>query len=126
MFTIFGYSAPKSDRNAVQLLRRAWGSSQKRSLEQFEIIDIKDGESLHESWKSFIHTHHYEIHADFFDSWIANHPRRTGEAYWDQYMEAAFIENNPVTRTKRLDELWRWFEPLVQAESAPRMNRRTP
>lgn len=118
MVTIFGYSAPESDRGAVDLLRAAWGGSQRRSLEQFEIIDIKDEGPLVEGWKEFIHTHHYEIHTDFYDSWIANHPRRTGEAYWNQYMEAAFIDNHPVAQPNRLDELWRWFEPLVAAERA--------
>jgi predicted metal-dependent hydrolase len=69
-----------------------------------------------DSWADFIHTHHYELHNDFFESWIANHPRRTGEAYWNQYMEAAFIDNNPVSRTKSLSELRQWYEPLIAAE----------
>jgi len=116
MVTIFGYSAPQSDRGAVELLKAAWGECQKRELEQFELIDVRDEKSLVESWKGFIHTHHYEIHKDFFESWIANHPRRSGEAYWNQYMEAAFIENNPIPRLDRLEELWRWYEPLMEAE----------
>ena len=125
MVTIFGYSAPQSDRGAVELLRGAWGGAQERSLEQFEIIDIKNEEPLVESWKEFIHTHHYEIHTDFYDSWIANHPRRTGEAYWNQYMEAAFIDNNPVARPNTLQELWRWFGPLIAAERAANEQRGT-
>ena len=64
----------------------------------------------------FIHTHHYEIHTDFYNSWIANHPRRSGEAYWNQYMEACFIENNPIPRTNDFDELWSWYRPLIDAE----------
>jgi len=125
MVTIFGYSAPQSDRGAVDLLRGAWGGSQERSLEQFEIIDIKDEGPLVESWKEFIHTHHYEIHTDFYESWIANHPRRTGEAYWNQYMEAAFIDDHPVARPNRLEDLWSWFEPLVAAERAANERRHT-
>ena len=50
MVTIFGYSAPQSDRGAVDLLGAAWGGSQKRSLEQFEIIDVKDEEPLVEAY----------------------------------------------------------------------------
>ena len=84
MITIFGYGAPQSDHAAVQLLLEAWGRWQERELEQFEIIDIRDEKDLLESWKPFIHTHHYEIHTDFYDSWIANHPRRSGEAYTNQ------------------------------------------
>jgi len=118
MVTIFGYSAPQSDRGAVELLRRAWGGWEKREFEQFEIIDVRDEVPLVESWKDFIHTHHYEIHTNFFESWIANHPRRTGEAYWNQYMMAAFIDNNALPRTKNLEELWTWFAPLIEAERA--------
>lgn len=116
MVTIFGYGAPQSDRAAVQLLLEAWGGPQKRSLEQFEIIDIRDEKDLLKSWEPFIHTHHYEIHTDFYNSWIANHPRRSGEAYWNQYMEACFIENNPIPRTNDFDELWSWYRPLIDAE----------
>jgi hypothetical protein len=71
------------------------------------------------------HTHHYEVHTDFYESWIANHPRRTGEAYWSQFLGARFIENNPVPRTGNFGELWAWFEPLVATEArAPEDNRR--
>lgn len=118
MVTIFGYSAPLSDRGAVELLQAAWGKWQGREFEQFEVIDVRDEESLVESWDGFIHTHHYEIHKDFYESWLAKHPRRSGEAYWNQYMEAAFIEDNLIPRLDSLDELWRWYKPLIEAESA--------
>jgi hypothetical protein len=42
MVTIFGYGAPQSDRAAVALLQEAWGGWQKREMEQFEIIDIRN------------------------------------------------------------------------------------
>ena len=118
MVTIFGYGAPQSDQAAVDLLHEAWGGWKERNMEQFEIIDVRDERALVESWQTFIHTHHHEVHTDFYDSWIANHPRRTGEAYWSQYMDASFIDNNPIPRTDTLEELWSWFKPLVDAEGA--------
>ena len=125
MVTIFGYSAPQSDRAAVDLLLESWGGSQKRHLEQFEIIDIRDEKALVDSWQPFIHSHHYEVHANFYESWIANHPRRTGEAYWSQYMEVAYIQNNSIPRTESLEELWSWYKPLIDAEHYGRDRRRT-
>jgi hypothetical protein len=119
MVTVFGYGAPQSDRAVMQLFRDSWGGSSRRNLEQFEFIDVRDEKSLVQSWEGFIHTHHYEIHQDFFDSWIANHPRRTGEAYWSQYMDAAFIDSNPVIRTDDFDEFREWYDPLIGAEQAP-------
>jgi hypothetical protein len=117
MVTFFGYGAPQSDRGAVDLLHEAWGGWQKRDMEQIEMIDIRQEDELLRTWRPFVHTHHYEVHTDFYESWIANHPRRTGEAYWSQYLDARFIENNPVPRTGSFGELWAWFEPLVAAEA---------
>lgn len=119
MFTIFGYSAPQTDVEAIDLLKGAWGSVEDRSLEQTEIINRPgaDEDTLREKWDPFIHTHHYEIHGSFYDSWMAKHPRRTGEAYWNQYMEAKFIEDNPVPQGfPDIPSLVDWFRPLMDVE----------
>jgi len=94
--TIFGYGAPKSDVSAIELLREGWGDKNKRFMEQTEIIDIKPEKALRSLWDPFIHTHHYESHNNFYDSWVSNHPRRTGEAYLNQYYWGRFIEDNPA------------------------------
>lgn len=116
MVTIFGYGAPKSDQSAVSLLKEAWGGAEQRTMEQFEIIDIRSKLALMENWEPFIHTHHYDVHKDFYDSWIAKHPRRTGEAYTNQYFDACFIEDNPIQREASLDELRQWLRPLLGVE----------
>jgi hypothetical protein len=121
MFTIFGYSAPSTDVEAIGLLKAAWGEVEERQLEQTEIIcrPGSDHEVLRKLWKPFIHTHHYDIIESFFDSWLANHPRRTGEAYWSQYLEAQFIEDNSVPRdASDLAKLREWFRPLIAVEDA--------
>lgn len=119
MLTAFGYSAPTTDIEAVDLLKRGWGTPAKRNMEQMEIIN-RPGSShdeLAKKWQPFIHTHHFEIHDLFFESWMANHPRRTGEAYFNQYWRAQFIDNNPVPQnTADLAELVAWFEPLMAVE----------
>jgi hypothetical protein len=78
MVTVFGYSAPKSDTAAVGLFLDAWGGGQKRMLEQFEIIDVRAAGELRKAWSNFICDEHYQIHSDYFDSWLAKHPRRSG------------------------------------------------
>ena len=95
MFTIFGYSAPQTDVEALRLLKEAWGEVGDRQLEQTEIIDHPgcDEVALRARWQPFIHTHHYDVFDSFYESWIANHPRRTGEAYWAQYLDAQFIDS---------------------------------
>lgn len=116
MITVFGYGAPKSDVSAIDLMKAAWGDKYSRNLEQTEIIDIRTEEDLRAIWEPFIHTHHYEIHDIFYDSWIANHPRRTGEAYINQYIDALFIDDNPIPRNLDFPELWDWFDNLREAE----------
>jgi hypothetical protein len=116
MITMFGYGAPKSDISAIELLKSAWGKIEKREMEQTEIIDIRSEEDLHETWKPFIHSHHYDIYSSFYDSWIAKHPRRTGEAYWNQYYEAMFIDDNPIPHSLNFEDLWNWFGTLYNVE----------
>lgn len=118
MITIFGYGAPTSDKSAIELLKNAWGSVNDRELEESEIIDKRKEDDLRETWAPFIHTHHYRVVTSFYDSWIANHPRRTGEAYWNQFLEAKFIENNPLPAKANFPELWEWFQKLQDVEEA--------
>ena len=79
MLTIFGYSAPSSDNEAVGLLKKAWGSLDKRQLEEVSVIDIIKEEEVLEKWKQFIYTHHYRYSNNFFRSYLGMFPRRSCE-----------------------------------------------
>jgi len=118
MVTVFGYGAPVSDIAAIDLLKDAWGSPDSRNMEEFELIDVKKEDELIGTWSPFIHSHHYQVQNNFYDSWIANHPRRTGEAYLNQFYYAKFIENNPLPKGVGFEELWEWFSKLQKVEEA--------
>jgi len=118
MVTVFGYSAPTSDVSANNLLSSAWGPSKSRALEQFEIVDIRPEKELVDTWDDFIHTHHYEVHNDIFDSWMLKHPRRSGEAFKNQYLDALFIEDNPVPKNISFKKLREWYQPLLDVEKS--------
>lgn len=115
-FTIFGYSAPKTDVEAIDLLQEGWGANNNRDLEQIEIIDIQDKDALRESWKSFIHTHHYKVLTSFYSSFAGEHPRRSCEAMWSQFMDCMFIEPYPMPQNTGFTELYNWLDPRVEAE----------
>lgn len=86
MLTIFGYSAPSSDKKAVSLLKRAWGPLEKRQLEETCFIDIIDESEIRKRWEEFIYTHHYQYTNDFFQSYLGMFPRRTCETVFATYM----------------------------------------
>lgn len=117
MVSLFGYGAPKSDVAAVELLKNAWGTPDERYMEEIEIINVSPESELVAAWEPFIHSHHYTTTDDFYSSWLANHPRRTGEAYINQFVDALFIENHPIPKDAAFDELWDWFDKLGKAEA---------
>lgn len=116
MLTIFGYSAPYSDVEAIKIMKDAWGSPWSRNLEQTEIIDVKPEYVLRDAWEGFIHTHHYNVTDDFYKSSVGLFPRRTCEAEWNSTMECRFLEQNPIPKELGFKELWEWYTSLIQAE----------
>lgn len=116
ILTIFGYGAPETDVAAVELMRQAWGNHRERFLEPIEIIDKLDKKELFKRWEPFIHTHHYSTKKTFFDSFLAQHPRRSCDAVSQSVRYGVFREGNPFPKFSRLEDLWRWLEPLLLAE----------
>lgn len=76
MLTIFGYSAPSSDTEAVDMLKESWNNKQ---IEEFSIIDIEDAERVKNKWKEFTYHDHYRITSDVFESYLGKFPRRSCE-----------------------------------------------
>lgn len=118
MLTVFGYSAPRTDMEAIGLMKAGWGDKNIRYMEQTEFITSprQDEEAVVESWKDFIHSHHYDTYHDFYDSSMANYPRRTGEAYVKENMDAEVADVNPIPRDLGFTELWEWFSQFKGAE----------
>lgn len=122
ILTIFGYGAPKSDVEAIKLMKTAWLANATGDINQVEIIDTKDEQELSDTWKDFIHTHHYNVTKDFYRSLIGLFPRRTCEAEWKYKMpenEEEFLSDrqNPIPRNLGFKELWEWYSLLIEAEN---------
>lgn len=115
--TIFGYSAPKTDVEAISIMKEAWGLPEKNQrFTQFEIIDIQSKSKLTESWKDFIFSHHYEVTDKFYKSSIMRFPRRTGEVFFANYLEAKWYAENYPPKFKTLQEMWDWYSPFIDSE----------
>ena len=115
--TIFGYSAPSTDVEAVKLLLEAWGGSEKRKWEQIEIVDLKSNEELREKWDAFIFGSHYQTCTSFFDTLIAESPRRSTEDLYARLMEAQWIDTpNKLSPGMTWDEIKKHFAPILAEE----------
>lgn len=85
--TVFGYSAPKTDIAAIEIFKSNFlkFGNKARLLDRIEIIESpnKTHEEIYESWGDFIGmTHgHVSIYHSFFESLLAEFPRRTIEGY---------------------------------------------
>jgi hypothetical protein len=118
IFTIFGYGAPETDVNAVELMKNVWGLNKWKEYAEFEIIDIKSDEELEQRWNPFFVRSHYRIYRNFFDSFLAQFPRRSCEAVWNHFMMLKIPEKNYPPRDVSLEELQNWYQELINAESS--------
>jgi hypothetical protein len=119
LVTIFGYSAPKSDIEAIDMIKEAWGDIEKRNMEDFEFIDIKSEDEIINTWDKFIHTHHYTLTNNFFNSVLAKFPRRTTEELFDRTQNVKWLFPNEKTKfstTLTFDDLTKIINNLVDEE----------
>ncbi len=119
--TVFGYSAPVSDVEAIELLQKGWGNAEDRNMEQFELIDVRPEDEVKQAWNKFIHSHHYSYSNNYFNSSHALHPRRTVESYHHWALPVTYSEmfqegNRIPDNFKSVEELWDWHKPLIEAE----------
>ena len=115
--TLFGYGAPTSDADAVELLRLAWTNRSKRTFEHIEIIDIVDQSTLHNRWSQFAPTHHYQVHNNFDQSRISRWPRRTAESLFYPMTEGMPCEDFPLPATDDLKELQEFAASIALHEN---------
>lgn len=116
VLTVFGYSAPTSDVEAVELMTKGWGDRATRQFEQTEIIDIAPRATLLENWRQFYFSGHYQVLKSFSKSSLAWFPRRSIEHMLSQYIDAKWQLVDPLPVRMGWNNLYKWLEPRVQAE----------
>jgi hypothetical protein len=116
--TIFGYGAPDSDVDAVNLLRQAWLSESARELEHIEIIDTASQSELHARWSKFTPSYHYHVKTTFNQSRIARWPRRTCESLFYPMTQGLPCDEFPLPTTDNITELQQFAADIVRHEAA--------
>lgn len=115
-FTIFGYSGPKTDMEARQLMSEQWTASPIYQQSEVEIIDIADRDWLEENWQDVICSHHYRIHSDWKQALFYQHPRRTTEALYDSLVMCAPRWEQPFPASSELSSLKHHVAGLMSEE----------
>jgi len=115
--TIFGYSAPDSDIDAVSMLKDAWDEREDRPIERIEIIDIKEHSIMYDKWSGFIRHYHYDYRESFFESYVARYPRRSCEALYAATVEGRPAQIFPLSSQDTFGQMYQYIDPLIEHEN---------
>lgn len=116
-FTVFGYGCPKSDKDAVDMLKGAWLSRSNRELEHIQIIDTADTSTLEENWAEFAPTLHYDIQADFYQSRLHRWPRRSCESLYAPMSSGKACMDFPLPASNCLLDLQQYACEIARFEN---------
>jgi len=117
VLTIFGYGAPVSDADAVDLLKLAWTRRSDRKIEHVEVVDVVTSSVLNERWKEFTPTGHLKPIRRIWDSWIMMHPRRSVEGLRQPVIFGEPAETFPLVQSERLDRVHEQILDIAAWES---------
>jgi hypothetical protein len=116
--TVFGYSAPVSDEEAINGIKKSWKENPLIELADVEIMNTADPDSLEKSWEPFFVRSHYLISDSLDHSRLMRYPRRSGESLYQASMMLAPMRDDPMPQFKDLEQLWAWVQPLIEEEVA--------
>ena len=120
-FTIFGYSAPKTDAEAVSIMKKAWKEENKNPLLiDTTIITPNTKQATRKYWEPFSHSHYLSVIDDFYKSNIAKYPRKGLEQSSTNNIDAEFMDKNPIPRDSNFRELWEWCQQFTETENNSR------
>jgi len=118
LVTIFGYSAPKTDVGAKNIMLDVWKKNETRELAQIELVDVKSKAILEQRWAEFFIRDHYWTVKDLNDTYLLHYPRRSCEAF-----ASATLQQDPwgtltIPKTKSLAEYQQWIlESFIESET---------
>lgn len=124
--TIYGYSAPKTDAEAIDKLKNAFTRiTQVRYFDQVQIIERPgfNHNEISAAWEDLSgHVHgHLKIEESFFDTYLAEFPRRSVEGYVKRNFTGWWGPSNKTFEKERgtnytLEELSEYISPLLSSD----------
>lgn len=126
ILTIYGYSAPKTDVEAIEKLTKAFTRySDNRFFDYIQIIERPgfNYSEISNAWlelSGYVHGH-LNIKESFFDTYLAEFPRRSVEGYakvnlkgWWESSDVSFDKDKGVNYTFK--ELQKFISPILAAD----------
>ncbi len=117
--TIFGYSAPKSDVEAIKIMQEAF-STESKLWHAIEVIDTGDESKITDNWSFFGEpTHwHFKVIKSLFNSILAEFPRRSLEGYYKRNYGAkgVWFGKSGVQLNPDCKNILELFTPLLENE----------
>ena len=126
--TVFGYSAPKTDKEARKLLLDEWQANPVQELAEIDIVDIlasSDRSALEANWQEFFVRSHYALFDSFQMSQLFFHPRRSCDAFAMATLQLRPWLTNVFPEEMSLAELQDWVQPLIEEEKASMFSGKT-
>ena len=108
--TIFGYSAPVTDKVARTRFVNKLKSNTMIGFMQMEIIDPNAERLLDTRYAGIYNNLHVSCLDELSSSWLLMHPRLTCEALYQATMMLNPIKPYPMIETQNLQELQSWYE----------------
>ena len=119
--TVYGYSAPTTDVEAMALLLEAWRDNPARALAQIGIVDVREPAEVEASWSDFIVRTHGGASTDFSHDRLMRHPRRTCESFASATLLQDPWREDPFPISCSLAELETWVKPLIEEEASGKL-----
>jgi len=116
ILTIFGYSAPKTDVKAIEMMKLAWKRNKRFEFNEIQIIDILPREKVEKNWENFIFKSHYSIHKSIETTLSFIYARRSCEHWGDSIMMLQPWSERRIPNYKDLMKLQNWIKPLIDEE----------
>ena len=82
-------------------MREGWGDPRSRSPRKPRLLTSEVRRNSKRTGSRSSHTHHYGILSSFYDSYAAQHPRRSCEDLWEMLMMVRCKGAGPTNTQKR-------------------------
>lgn len=114
--TIFGYSAPQTDVEAMRIMEKAF-STESKFFHGIEVIDIDKESLIRDNWRYFDERTNWHINVirSFSESILAKFPRRSIEAYKRNI--SGWWGESSIQFNVNFDDLSKTVTPLLENEN---------